>query len=174
MESLDNFVDEMINTAVKKLRDEPAPPSPNEPGQTSEEPKQNLTPETISGLIPQGADLEGLINNFMEKYAAAKTGPCLSVEGQKAIFSQRPTVKTNTMGQQKNLIRTRPAFDFTQRRPIYNLPKGGSRRKNKKSKRTRRKQRGGEIFLAIGIALAVGLIFLMVMAIAQKAKEINA
>jgi len=148
--SLDTFVYEMITTVVNRLRNEPAPPSTTE---TSEEPKQKLTPDTISGLLPENVELDALLNNLMERYAKAKVGPCLSVEGQKAIISQRAPVDPN--------IRRQP----------FPLRKGGSRRKNKKSKRMRRKQRGGLLFL-LGL-LGVGIVMLVYVKYKEWRREKN-
>ena len=128
--SLDNFVDEMITTAVNRLN-EPAPPSTTE---TSEEPKQTLTPDTIRELLPKNVNLDALLNKLMEIYAEARFGPCLSVEGQKATLLQRVSVDPNS------------------RKQLFPLRRGGSRRKNKKSKRMRRrKQRGGDFLIFLGI-----------------------
>jgi hypothetical protein len=161
---LDNFVNEMITTAVKKLRNAPTPPSTTETTQTSEEPKKQLTTESISGLIPQGADLEGLINKFMEKYAAARTGPCVYVEGKQITLSPRKLIKVNSREQQHTL-RQVPQYDPTKRGIIYSrgvgakqYGVGGSRRKNKKSKRTRRKQRGGDPFLIAALVVVAILV----------------
>jgi hypothetical protein len=149
--SLDNFVDEMITTAVNRLRNEPAPPSTTE---TSEEPKQKLTPDTIRGLLPENVDLDDLLNNLMERYAKAKVGPCLSVEGQKAIISQRDPVDPNS------------------RRQRFPLRNGGSRRKNKKSKRMRRKQRGGSFLILLGL-LGVGIVMLVYVKYKEWRREKN-
>lgn len=160
METFDKFVDEMIITAVNTLRNAPTPPST----QTSEEPKKQLTSESMSGLLPENANLDELINKFMEKYAAARTGQCLSAEGKQMTLSQRPQINQNSRGQGIALRKAPPP----QRTISYargvgpTRGVGGSRRKNKKSKRTRRKQRGGEFFLIMGIVV-VGLIICVVM-----------
>lgn len=149
--SFDNFVDDMIATAVNRLRNEPT-------SETSEEPKQKLTPETITGLIPQGADLDALLNNLIERYAKAKVGPCLSVEGTAATFNRRVPYNINSRRQ-----------PFPLRGPLQ--PSGGSRRKNKKSKRMRRKQRGGLLFL-LGL-LGVGIVMLVYVKYKEWRREKN-
>ena len=133
-DSFANFVDEMITTAVNTLR--------NEPTQTSEELKQKLTPDTISGLLPENVDLDALLNNLMERYAKAKVGPCLSVEGRKATLWHRASVDPNS------------------RKQRFPLRKGGSRRKNKKSKRTRRTHRGGGLEF-LGALVVVGVVMVL-------------
>ena len=154
MESLDNFVDEMIITAIKTLRDNPYNPI------TSEESKQELTLDNMSGLLPEGADLDALLNNLMNKYAAARIGPCLSVEGTAARFSQRALVDSNERKQK-----------FTIRGPLPVQPRGGSRRKNKKSKRMRRrKQRGGDFLIFLGI-LGLGIVILVYVKYADRRKK---
>jgi hypothetical protein len=144
METLDTFVVEMITTAVDTLRKAP-----------SEKPKKQLTTESMSGLLPENANLDELINKFMEKYAEARKVPCLLAEGKQMTLSQRPQNKPNSRGQGFAL---RKAPLASQRGPIYASgvgPRmvGGSRRKNKKSKRTRRKQRGGDVFLIVALVV---------------------
>jgi hypothetical protein len=144
-QSFDKFVDEMIRTAVSALRNEST---------TSEESKQNLTSDAISGLLPENTNLDALLKKLMEKYAAARDN-CLSVEGSKAKLSQKPDNNPNTM-RQKYQLRRGPLL-----RPQGN---GGSRRKNKKSKRMRRKQRGGLEPVLIAL-IATGAVIVIIVGI---------
>lgn len=150
IKSFENFVQEMITTTINTLRNEQ-----NERGrgltQTSAPPPK-ITEDTIRGLLPENANLEALFNNFMDKYIAAKTGPCLSVDGTQMKRSEPGISKREIGNEYSRRLREQ------NKQKLQKLQKGGTRRKNKKSKRMRRNQRGGEFIIILGVIAAVAIL----------------
>jgi len=136
--SFENFVNEMLTTTIKTLRD----------SAVKQQQKPKLTPDAIDGLY-QGMDdanIEMLIDSLMRQYTLAKGGPCLSVVGQ-AITTHGRTSKPSS---------------------LLKIPLrigGGSIRK--KSRRLRRKQRGGDVIsMIIGAAFVLTMMYVIVRMIA--------
>jgi hypothetical protein len=111
--------------------------------------KPKLTPDAIDGLY-QGMDdanIEMLIDSLMQQYIKAKGGPCLSVVGQ--------ATTTHVITSKPSLLKI----------PLRKV--GGSIRK--KSRRLRRKQRGGDVIsMIIGAAFVLTMMYVIVRMIAAN------
>jgi hypothetical protein len=120
METFDKFVNEMLITAINKLRET----KPTD--EMGSSPKSVASFDAI-GQLYQGKNIDELIGALMNRYFLDQGRPCLQVDGNRMKLNARPTQQQK----QKIPIRKGAAQSST----------GGSRRKN--SRRLRRKQRGG-------------------------------
>jgi len=148
MKTFENFVGEMITTTINTLRNEEQRTGPT---QTSAPPPE-ITEDTIRGLLPENANLDELLDHFMDKYIAAENSPCLSVDGTQKKLSEREISKREIGIEYSRRLRELNKQKLQNQRP------GGTRRKNKKSKRMRRNQRGGEFIIILGVIAAVAIL----------------
>ena len=142
--NFENFVTEMLNSAILTLRSIRSIRSSSSSSSSSSARAQKAGPLTMENIekLHKDLNLNDLINAFMRKYIQTKSGPCLSVSGSAVTLQPRSTPLSTPRHAPLSTPRQTPR-------------QGGSRRK--------RIKRGGEpITIAIVVTGFAFLLYIMV------------
>lgn len=139
METFDKFVNEMLITAINKLRET----KPTD--EIGSSPKPVASFDDI-GKLYQGKNIDELIGALMNRYFLDQGRPCLQVDGNRVKLNPRPTQQQ----QQKQ--------QFSLRTGVRTGVRAGGSRRKKSIRLRRRKQRGG-LEPIISALILTGIVF---------------